>query len=107
SSVVHEPLVLKDIDGDGVDDLVVTMVDIGTDAKVEQNEYASRRWVEAISGKSGQTIWSQELPESLFELPQGVQAPYAMRWLPGGGGGRGGGGGGRLYLGQHYLRNPS
>src|SRR5690606_19117845 len=45
SGVVHEPLVVKDLDGDGVDDLVATMVDIGLEAKVEQNQYVGRRWV--------------------------------------------------------------
>ncbi len=107
SAVVHEPLVVGDLDGDGVDDLVATMVDIGPEAKVEQNQYVGRRWVEAISGKSGETIWSHELAGELFALPQGVQAPYAMRWFPEIEGGRRSIGGGRMQIGRHYLRHGS
>ncbi|WP_442482223.1 protein kinase domain-containing protein [Aeoliella sp. SH292] len=107
SAVVREPLITEDLDGDGVDDLVATMVDIGSEAKIEQNQYVGRRWVEAISGKSGETIWSHELAKDLFALPQGVEAPYAMRWFPEIEGGRMSGGGGRLNIGRHYLRQPS
>ena len=56
---------------------------------------AAHRWIEAISGKTGQSLWVYELPKDWFELPANMPIPYLMRWFCGSDGGHSGSSGGR------------
>jgi hypothetical protein len=87
SAVLNPPLIVNDLDGDGAVDCVVTLADLSADYM------NATRWIEAISGRSGATVWRHDLPAELFALPSGVEVPYAFRWFVGGPSGSRGSGG--------------
>jgi hypothetical protein len=66
---------LADVDGDGMPDLVVTLALAG------DRETPPQRWVEAVSGRTGKSLWRYDLDDQWFKLPAGSQAPYACRWF--------------------------
>ncbi len=72
---------LADLDGDRTPDLLVTFACTG-DAGGEP-----RRWIEAISGKTGKTLWRTILENHLFAIDQKTAVPYSCRWFHGGGSG--------------------
>jgi hypothetical protein len=65
-----------------------------------------RRWLEAVSGRDGKTVWRFELDSKWFD---GVEAPYAALWFPGPGVGSGGmfASGQSLYDRDVYRRTDS
>ncbi len=103
SSVLNEPLLLGDLDGDGVEDLAVTMIDIPASVMPMGSIITGQRWVEAISGSTGQTLWRYDFPEHLFDLPPGGEVPYPLRWFVGAGG-MSSGGQSSMLVGKHLSR---
>ena len=104
SVVWHEPLVIPDRDADGVPDLIAVMVDLPLSSRESPNPTSFHRWIEAISGRSGKTIWTADLSDAIFELPDGEMVPYAMRWFMDVEGGRVGNSGGAMQFGRHPIR---
>jgi outer membrane protein assembly factor BamB/predicted Ser/Thr protein kinase len=105
SAALERPLLGPDCDGDGVPELIATFVDIPANPPVQQNRVSGRCWVEALSGKTGETVWKYELPEKLFELPAGEEVPYDLRWFAGGQGGTSSTGRGSMLAGRHISRD--
>ena len=59
---------VADVDGDGTPDLIVMFAAATT---VKDPVRGAQRWVEAISGRSGKSLWRRELDDAWFAL--GVQ----------------------------------
>jgi outer membrane protein assembly factor BamB/predicted Ser/Thr protein kinase len=107
SAVLGECIVDHDCDGDGVPDVIATLADAGPSAVyLAGDQLAARLWVEALSGKSGQTLWKYELPQNWFELPAGEEVPYDCRWFAYGSSGSSMRGGGFARMGRHVYRQP-
>ncbi|MGE3409192.1 MAG: protein kinase [Pirellulales bacterium] len=83
-TVVGEPLVMPDLDGDGVVDFLIgKLVLNNTDKDGQPIPLADQpcRTIDAVSGKTGKQIWQYELDDRWFDLPKGVQIPLASRWF--------------------------
>lgn len=106
SSVLHPPVVCDDLDGDGTRDLVVAVADLDSDFRAGQNTYPCQRWLQAISGRSGESIWRCDLADELFALSPNEEVPQELRWFHVLFRGRMSQGGRTLWLGQHHLRSP-
>jgi predicted Ser/Thr protein kinase len=84
STTLGEPIIDRDCDGDGVSDVIATFGDVGADMnRMSGGQVAATCWVEAVSGRSGQTIWKYDLPPEWFELPLGGEVPNQCRWFVG------------------------
>jgi serine/threonine protein kinase/outer membrane protein assembly factor BamB len=105
SAVISEPLLMGDLDEDGVEDVVVTILDVPSSANVQGYAVAADRWIEAISGATGQTIWRHNLPSHLFDLPAGNEVPYDLRWFVGSAGGMSSSGRSSSTVGRHLSRS--
>lgn len=96
-----------DCNGDGTPDVIATL---GSFADRNQQpvaqQYQIKCWVEAISGKTGEMLWSYDLPHSWFTMPQGEVVPYDLRWFVGGGSGSMSSGGSSMNTGRHRIRDP-
>jgi serine/threonine protein kinase/outer membrane protein assembly factor BamB len=77
-TVVGEP-VTADVNGDGTPDVIAVFV------SQEQQSGPVERWVEAVSGRTGQSLWRQPLDGSWFRLPAGTEPPQDAAWFPGSG----------------------
>ena len=62
SGVLYTPRSIGDIDGDGVHDFATTFFFKSHSAK------PVHRWLDVVSGKTGQQIWRFEMPEKWFDL---------------------------------------
>lgn len=105
SAVVSEPLLMGDLDVDGVEDVVLTILDVPSSANPQGYAVAADRWIEAISGATGQTIWRHNLPSDLFALPAGTEVPYELRWFVGNAGGMSSSGRSNSMVGRHLSRS--
>ena len=88
SVLAAPPVFAGDLNADGIPDLVATAADPSSEAG------GVRRWVEALSGRTGETLWSSEIADRWFTLPSGAEAPEVYRDYgsgPTGMQGRGGG----------------
>jgi hypothetical protein len=74
TGTVLGPPVLLDIDGDGTPDLVVTC------AQQAEADGSVPRWVEALSGRSGKSLWRCDLDGAWFAPPTGTAVPDGSRW---------------------------
>jgi len=66
--------VLPDVDGDGIPDLVVTF------AGQTQADGRVPRWVEALSGRTGKSLWRRDLDAGWFTPPAGEGVPFDALW---------------------------
>ncbi|HZL89320.1 MAG TPA: protein kinase [Pirellulaceae bacterium] len=108
SSVFGEPIVDQDCNGDGVPDCIATLADVGSQmVQLTGDQVAANCWIEAVSGKTGETIWKYELPAKWFELPGGAQVPYQCRWFVGSGSGSSMRGSGMARSGRQVYRQAS
>jgi serine/threonine protein kinase/outer membrane protein assembly factor BamB len=105
SGILGSPLIGSDLDADGTPDVIATMADIGPTPQMAGSRSVARCWVEALSGKTGDTLWSFEIPRDFFELPPGEEVPYDLRWFAGAFGGTTSSGGGILTQGRHRFRD--
>ncbi len=93
SATLSVPIPCGDVNGDTVIDLITMFVDA--------SDNGNRRWIEAVSGADGSTIWKVEMQSEWFTLAQGIETPYAFQWFVGSslGSSSGGGGGWSNYEG--------
>ncbi len=105
SAVLNEPMLSPDLDGDGIEELIATMIDVPADASSQGIMYPCKRWIEALSARSGKTVWRYDISDHLFELASGEEVPYDMRWFVGGSGGSTSGGRGSMSAGKHIVRD--
>ncbi len=61
-------MLTDDLDGDEVPELIVSVIDVTASGKVQGQVMSGDRWVEAISGATGKTVWRYDLPTSWFDL---------------------------------------
>lgn len=106
-AVVHEPILVPDLDGDAKRDLLLTLVTVPDNPTLQQNQFACHRWVEVISSRSGKTLWRHELADDLFALATDEEVPYELKWFPLASGGRSASGGGMMQFGRHPIRQPT
>ena len=107
STVIGQPLCDRDCDGDGIHDVIATFGDVGADpVRLTGDQVVGKYWVEAVSGKSGQTIWTYELPAAWFELPTGAEVPYQCKWFVGMSTGSSSEGRGTMRHRRHVHRGP-
>jgi serine/threonine protein kinase/outer membrane protein assembly factor BamB len=106
SAVLGEPLLTADLDEDKVPELIVTMLDVPTASSMQGQALKCDRWIEAISGATGKTVWRYELPSELFDLPTPAEVPYDLRWFVGGAAGMSSGGRNSVLVGKHISRTP-
>lgn len=112
-TIVAPPVLTGDHDGDGVPDLLVTGADTGVEPLAPQQGrggdgmvVGAQRWIELMSGATGQAIWSRPLQESWFDLAVGEPVPVPFQWLAGSGFGTTSGvTGGSAMLPRHYIRH--
>ncbi len=98
-AVAYQPAIVPDQDGDGVSELLVTFV-----RKADRGA-AVERWLELVSGSSGEAIWRYDLPAVVFQLPAGEDVPYALMWFYGPGHGMSSGGSSYNYYGRFAYRD--
>jgi outer membrane protein assembly factor BamB/tRNA A-37 threonylcarbamoyl transferase component Bud32 len=77
-TVVGTPAVV-DVDGDGTPDIIATF------AQQEQTDGTTPRWVEAISGRTGRSLWRYKLEPGWFRRPPGTGVPRDSTWYDGAG----------------------
>jgi len=80
-AVLYPPTIVDDQNGDGVAELAAMFIDVKPDGP------AVERWLELVSGRDGTTVWRYDLAAEFFQLPQGEEVPYELRWFYGYGGG--------------------
>jgi outer membrane protein assembly factor BamB len=95
-TIVGKPAVV-DVDGDGTPDLLITC------AAAPSADGSQPRWVEAVSGRSGHSLWRYDLDERWFTPPPSGQVPYDSCWF--GEGGMSIGSGGRYGFGEIFESN--
>ena len=99
--MVTEPTPGGDVDKDGVVDFIVCM------AETREAGSDANRWVEAVSGKSGRTLWRRDLEGRWFTVLAGLNVPESFRWFVGSGAASSRmGGNGQLLSGEVLRRTP-
>lgn len=86
SATIAPPLNAGDLNADEVPDLIAMFASIGEfDLNIGGPDHVpSKRWVEAISGKTGQTLWRTDIDDDWLALPDhGPNTPQAFRWFVG------------------------
>jgi hypothetical protein len=74
-TVVGVPAV-ADVDRDGTPDVVAAFV------RQEQEGGPVERWVEALSGRTGKSLWRYPLDGGWFNPPAGAKVPHDAAWFP-------------------------
>ncbi|XP_067284573.1 protein FAM234B-like [Pseudorasbora parva] len=76
SGMTSPPLALWDVDGDGLEDVLIGVTSVSNDSQPmsAQNKEFS---VSAVSGVRGQLLWSRPLREPLFSVQCGLQTGSA------------------------------
>ncbi|MCO6456287.1 MAG: protein kinase [Pirellulaceae bacterium] len=79
STVLGPAVPLPDINNDTIADLLVTLAD----ATPREQGRPARRWIEALSGADGSTLWAHELEAEWFEADNDQTTPEDFRWFVG------------------------
>ena len=94
STIVGSPIIIGDQDADGVEDVLVTCADTGTESPIPmqvasggESVAVAQRWVELLSGVTGKTIWRHDLADEFFQLLPEERVPSAFQWIVGTGDG--------------------
>jgi serine/threonine protein kinase len=106
STVLQPPLQCDDLDGDGIRDMVVSVLSLDKSLRSQGGVYDCRRWFEAISTQTGKTIWRYEIPNQCFALSANQDVPYDLRWFTELYSSRSSRGGQTMFLGMDHLRTP-
>jgi outer membrane protein assembly factor BamB len=77
-TIIGKPAMV-DVDGDGTPDLLITC------AAAPCQDGTLPRWVEAVSGLTGKSLWRYDLDERWFTAPASGEVPYDSRWFGEGG----------------------
>ncbi len=88
STIVQSPEWIRDIDGDGTRDLLVSFADAGMESRdtlIREGRLsaATQRWVEVVSGATGQSLWRFDIPNAMFETTNTSQTSAYSRWYMG------------------------
>lgn len=90
STIVGSPIITGDQDADGVEDVLVTCADAGTESLVPMlvasgggSVVDARRWVELLSGATGKSIWRHDLENKSFQLLPEERVPTEFQWIVG------------------------
>ena len=67
-TTLHKPIPLGDIDSDNV-------ADFGCMFYTSDSGKKPRRWMDAVSGKTGKRIWRRSMPKEWFDTPANVLRP--------------------------------
>ncbi|TWU34583.1 Serine/threonine-protein kinase PrkC [Novipirellula aureliae] len=70
SKTIHSPMSLGDIDGDKIDDFGCQFFSF-----TMGNTSNPKRWIDAVSGKTGERIWQRSMPTELFDVPASTYRP--------------------------------
>lgn len=109
SATIAPPLNAGDLNGDEVPDLITMFASIEAfDLNAGSSDHVpSKRWIEAISGKTGETLWRKDIDDNWLGLPeQGPKTPQAFRWFVGhSSGALSHGSGGNQISGELLLRS--
>ncbi|XP_067236981.1 protein FAM234B isoform X2 [Chanodichthys erythropterus] len=70
--VTSPPLALWDVDGDGLEDVLIGVTNISNDSQ-PMNAQSKEFSVSAVSGVGGQLLWTRPLREPLFSVQCGLQ----------------------------------
>jgi serine/threonine protein kinase/outer membrane protein assembly factor BamB len=80
SAVVGLPQRAGDLNNDGVTDFIATFLErTNTGGFPSTGVTAATRWVEAVSGRDGSTLWRFDLPDDGFQLPAPREPHYRFR----------------------------
>ena len=74
SRTIHKPISLGDIDGDKVNDYGCLFFSFAMGNKPNPT-----RWLDAVSGKTGQRIWRRSLATTLFDVPPKMYQPSSCQ----------------------------
>ena len=88
SATLAPPLAAGDLNDDGTPDLIAMFGDIGDYnlRRAGPDLVPATRWIEAISGTNGETLWRLEIEDDWLLPSQEdptVEMPYAFRWFVG------------------------
>ena len=67
SAVVGTPIFGHDVNVDGTPDVIATLIDAGASPQRDRQQLITRTWVEAICAKTGNTLWTYEIPPAWFQ----------------------------------------
>ncbi|QDV25264.1 serine/threonine protein kinase [Aureliella helgolandensis] len=104
STVMNDPLMDHDCDGDGVPDLIVMLAETESSSDLNFGRPEVRNWIEAISSATGQTIWRFDLPAECLTMDANEMPPRDLRWYVGLESGYSTGGTGSVLIGRHRVR---
>jgi outer membrane protein assembly factor BamB len=79
SGIIEPPIAIGDLNDDGVEDLLVNGFEVLAEQSASQNIVPVRRWLEALSGSDGTTIWRRDLPDEPFRVKEGSKVPVRYR----------------------------
>jgi outer membrane protein assembly factor BamB len=85
SATLSPPLSAGDLNDDGIPDLIATFGDVGSlNFRIAgPDQLRATEWIEAVSGKSGETLWRSQIDSDWLEPTAKDKAPYAFRWFVG------------------------
>jgi hypothetical protein len=105
STVIGLPEFAGDLNEDGVADVIATfaMYSARSPQIDSLGQVHAARWVEAISGRTGETIWRYDIPDVGFQLPPMAEVPYEFQHFMAGTGWTAAGGN-AFALGREAIR---
>lgn len=102
STIVEGPFLVADLNQDSHKDIVVHVASVPPTGMPQLS--SARRYVMALSGHSGDVLWSTEIPQNYFSLPDQA-VPYHYRWFTGLNTGSSEGGSGAFFNQGYWTRN--
>lgn len=85
SAVLSSPLPGGDLDNDGIADVITMFGSVASDnvSGGEQKPLVAHAWMEAISGKTGESLWRSDVDPNWLKHSSSEKIPYAYRWFVG------------------------
>ncbi len=104
SSVLSDPIMDHDCDGDGTPDIVAIFAEMEASTDLNSSRPTVKYWMEAISSKTGNTIWRYDVPSQYFAVDPNDVVPRDLRWFVGHESGYSAGSMGSGMIGRHRVR---